>query len=94
MVALKSLFESWGRQDGVRTLTEKGVGKHRANPLVGTRSQHARTLKEELKTSAAGFFCTGKDRVYAPAGINVSADELTAVLDDVMNVMKSRGYRK
>lgn len=96
-----TLFERLGGRDGVRKLTQQVVANHFENPTISTRFHHAKMTQEELTDSATEFFCTGlsgvptyegKDMVSAHKGMNITGEELIAVLDDVMNAMKSLGH--
>lgn len=96
-----SLFERLGGRDGVGKLTEQVIKNHYNNPIVGMRFQNAKMSRDELTDSATEFFCTGlsgvetytgKNMIAAHTGMNIAAGELIAVLDDVMNAMKSLGH--
>ncbi len=96
-----SLFERLDGREGVRKLTEQVVANHYANALVGTRFRNAKMARAELIDSATEFFCTGlsgvetytgKDMAAAHAGMNISAGEFIAVLDDVLSAMQTLGH--
>ena len=91
-----TLFDRLGGREGIRKLTEQVVANHYGNPLVGPRFTHAKKTQQELVDSATEFFCTGLSGIEtykgesmpdAHAGMNVSAAEFIAVLDDVMLAM-------
>lgn len=93
-----SLYKRLGSRDGVRALTEKVVANHFDNPLISSRFTHSSMSRSDMIKSATEFFCTGlsgeetytgKSMPDAHAGMNISAAEFIAVLDDVMNAMKS-----
>ncbi len=95
------LYDRLGGRDGVRKLTEQVLENHYANPMVGTRFQHANMSRDELISSATEFFCTGlsgvatyqgRDMPTAHAGMNISAAEFVAVLDDVLSAMRKLGH--
>jgi len=96
-----TLFERLGGREGVRKLSEQVVANHYANPVVATRFQHAKMSQEQLTDGATEFFCTGlsgvptykgKDMIATHKGMNINSEELIAVLDDVLNAMKSLGH--
>lgn len=93
-----SLYKRLGSREGVKALTEKVVANHFANPLIGSRFENSPMSRNDMIASATEFFCTGlsgvetytgKSMPDAHAGMNISTDEFVAVLDDVMNAMKS-----
>lgn len=96
-----TLFERLGGREGVTKLSEQVVANHYANPVVATRFQNAKMTQEQLTKGATEFFCTGlsgvqtytgKDMVATHKGMNINAEELVAVLDDVLNAMKTLGH--
>lgn len=97
---IPSLYERMGGREGVRAVTEKAVANHFDNALIGTRFSHAKMSREDMVNSATEFFCTGlsgvetyegKSMPDAHAGMNITADELIAALDDIMDAMKAQG---
>ncbi|MGB2247357.1 MAG: group I truncated hemoglobin [Alcanivorax sediminis] len=95
-----SLYERMGGRDGIRAITEKAVANHFNNPIISTRFANAHMSQKEMVASATEFFCTGlsgvetyegKSMPDAHAGMNITAAELVAVLDDILDAMQSEG---
>ena len=95
-----SLYERMGGRNGIRAITQKAVANHFDNPIISTRFKEATMSQSELVDSATEFFCTGlsgvetyegKSMPDAHAGMNISAEELMAALDDILNAMQSEG---
>ncbi len=93
-----TLYERLGSREGVRKLTEQAVANHFSNPLISTRFNNAHMSQADMVASATEFFCTGlsgvetyegKSMPDAHAGMNISATELVAALDDILDAMKS-----
>ena len=91
-----SLFERLGGNDGIRAIANDLVDNHLANKAVSTRFEGADP--DALKNGAATFFIagTGGENVYkgksmldTHKGMNISALEFMAVLDDAMNALDS-----
>lgn len=91
-----SLFERLGGNDGIRAIANDLVDNHLANEAVATRFENADP--DALKNAAATFFIagTGGENIYkgksmldAHKGMNISALEFMAVLDDAMNALDS-----
>ncbi len=96
-----TLFERLGGRDGVSKLTAQVVANHYANPVIATRFQNGKMSQDDLTKSATEFFCTGlsgvatytgKDMIAAHKGMNINAEEFLAVLDDVLDAMKTQGH--
>lgn len=90
----KSLFERLGGNEGITQLTSDLVDNHLANPLIATRFANGNIAA--LKTAAATFMIAGtggehvykgKDMLAAHKGMNISATEFMAVLDDALSAM-------
>jgi hemoglobin len=62
------LFERLGGRDGVYALMKQVLENHLANPVVGTRFQHARMTRPEMLEGGAEFFCTGLSGVPTYTG--------------------------
>ncbi len=90
----QSLYERLGATPGVTSLAGDLVDAHVANPLIGKR--FANSDIPAIKHAAASFFIAGiggpndyagKDMAAAHKGMNISAEEFLAVLDDAVNAM-------
>ena len=91
--ATPSLFERIGGRAGLERIVPDVVALHYMNPAIAPRFEGARKSREELTALAIDFFTAGLSGqpVYgglsmpdAHAGMNVSAAEYTAVLDDIL----------
>ncbi len=91
----KSLFERLGSTEGITRLANDVVDNHMANKAIATRFTDSDIAK--LKNAAATFFITGtggpnvyegKDMLAAHKGMNISALEFMAVLDDALAALK------
>lgn len=94
----ESLFERLGGADNVTKIANSLVENHVNNPAISTR--FADIDVENLKTLAAAFITsgTGGPNIYAGRnmlvthkGMNISAAEFMAVLDDALNALSSNG---
>lgn len=90
-----SLFERLGGNKGITAITNDLVDCHLANPAIATR--FAGSDVEFLKNAAATFMISGtggenvyqgKDMLSAHKGMNISATEFMAVLDDALSAME------
>ena len=88
-----SLYERLGASEGIRNIISDVVDNHLANPAVSPRFKNMKLTPEELKTSAGNFFIVGtggpddyqgKDMLATHKGINISANEFMAALDDIL----------
>lgn len=95
-----SLYDRMGGRKAIRSITERAVANHFSNPVISVRFTHSNMSQQQLADSATEFFCTGlsgeqtykgKSMPEAHAGMNISADELIAALDDILNAMQSEG---
>jgi hemoglobin len=86
-----SLFERLGGNDGITAIANDVVDNHLANKAVANRFAQANI--PALKHAAATFFITGtggenvykgKNMLAAHKGMNISAIEFMAVLDDAL----------
>jgi len=91
-----SLFERLGGNEGIRAIANDLVDNHLANKAVATRFEASDP--DVLKNAAATFFISGtggeniykgKNMLEAHKGMNISAAEFMAVLDDAMNALES-----
>lgn len=89
-----SLFERLGGSEGITSIANDVVDNHMANETIATR--FADTNVAGLKNAAATFFISatggpdvyeGKDMLSAHKGMNISAAEFMAVLDDALNAL-------
>jgi hemoglobin len=85
------LYDRLGGTDGITRIADTLVDTHMANPAISTRFAESDPAK--LKNAAATFFITGtggpavyegKDMLAAHKGMNISAAEFMAVLDDAL----------
>lgn len=87
----ESLFERLGGVEGITSITSDLVDNHLANETISTR--FAGSDVPALKNAAATFMISGtggeniykgKDMLAAHKGMNISATEFMAVLDDAL----------
>jgi hemoglobin len=90
-----SLFERLGGNEGIRAIANDVIDNHLANKAVANR--FANSDVSALKNAAATFFITGtggenlykgKDMLTAHRGMNISATEFMAVLDDALAALQ------
>lgn len=90
-----SLYERLGATEGITRLASDLVDNHMANSAIAPR--FANTDLPKMKHLAATFFTAatggpdvykGKDMLAAHKGMNISATEFNAVLDDALNAMQ------
>ena len=90
----ESLFERLGGNQGITTIAGDLVDLHLVNKAISTR--FANSDVAALKHAAATFFISGtggenvyegKDMLAAHKGMNISALEFMAVLDDALSAM-------
>lgn len=90
----ESLFERLGGVEGVTNIANDAVANHFANPTIGPR--FAEHDLPKLQHAAATFFIQGtggpevyegKDMLSAHKGMNISAEEFMAVLDDALDAL-------
>jgi hemoglobin len=95
---MKSLYERLGGSDGIRAIAKELVALHVGNPAIATRFAASDTAK--LEEAAATFFITGsggpavyrgQDMLAAHRGMNISAAEFLAVLDDALEALARNG---
>lgn len=88
-----SLYERLGANDGIEAIANDIVDNHLANPAIAPRFQNMKMTPKELKHAAALFFIAGtggpnnyqgQDMLAAHKGMNISAVEFMAVLDDAL----------
>ncbi|MGB5397161.1 MAG: group 1 truncated hemoglobin [Gammaproteobacteria bacterium] len=87
----KSLFERLGSELGITAIASDAVDNHLANKTIAPRFADGDVKK--MKDGAASFFITGtggpnlykgKDMLATHKGMNISASEFMAVLDDIL----------
>lgn len=90
----ESLFERLGGESGITAIANDVVDNHLANRTIATR--FADYDVDSLKKGAASFFITGtggpavytgKDMLGTHKGMNISANEFMAVLDDTLSAL-------
>lgn len=86
-----SLYERLGGTEGITKIANDVIDNHIANKTIATRFTDSDVAS--LKNAAATFFITGtggpevykgKDLLAAHQGMNISAAEFMAVLDDAL----------
>ncbi|HQZ45387.1 MAG TPA: group 1 truncated hemoglobin [Usitatibacteraceae bacterium] len=91
----KSLYERLGATKGITALAGDVIDNHLSNKAIATR--FAKSDVSHLKNAAATFFISatggpdvykGKDLLAAHKGMNISAVEFTAVLDDALSALQ------
>jgi len=90
----KSLFERLGGNEGITAIAGDVIDNHLANEAVANRFSESDV--PALKHAAATFFITGtggenvyegKDMLSTHKGMNISAVEFMAVLDDALGAL-------
>ena len=93
-----SLYERLGGTEGITRIAGDLVDIHLANPAIATR--FADSDVDKLKHGAATFFISGtggpnvyegKDMLATHKGMNISAHEFMAVLDDALEALQKNG---
>lgn len=97
----KSLFDRLGGIKGITNIANDVVDNHLANKTIATRFANGDIHK--LKNAAATFFISGtggpdvykgKDMLAAHKGMNISAAEFMAVLDDSLAALKKNNIEQ
>lgn len=92
---MTTLFERLGGTEGITRISSDVVDNHLNNPAVATR--YADSNIEKVKHGATTFFIQatggpevyeGKDMLAVHKGMNISAVEFMAVLDDCMSALE------
>ena len=90
----KALYERLGGTEGITQIADDLVENHYTNPVISPR--FASVDKGTLKNAAATFFIAGtdgpevykgKNMIATHRGMNISADEFLAVLDDALEAL-------
>lgn len=93
-----SLYERLGGTTGIENIANDLVDLHVANPTIAPR--FVDSDPDVLKNAAATFFISGtggpqvyegKDMLAAHKGMNISASEFMAVLDDALEALAKNG---
>jgi hemoglobin len=91
----QSLYERLGGTDGITSIAGDLVDSHLANPAIAVRFAESDVPK--MKNAAATFFIAGtggpnvykgKDMLSVHKGMNISAAEFMAVLEDVVEALE------
>jgi len=91
-----SLYERLGASEGIKAIANDIVENHLTNPAVAPRFKNMKMTPDELKHAAAMFFIAGtggpndyqgRDMLAAHKGMNISALEFMAVLDDALKAL-------
>ena len=91
----KTLFERLGGIEGITKIANDVIDNHLENKAIATRFSNSDIPK--IKNAAATFFISGtggpdvykgKDLLSAHKGMNISAAEFMAVLDDALSALK------
>ena len=91
----QSLFERLGGSKGITSIAHDVIDNHLSNKAISTRFANSDVAK--IKNAAATFFIAGtggpdvykgKDLLSAHKGMNISAVEFMAVLDDAISALK------
>ncbi|WP_339708451.1 group 1 truncated hemoglobin [Algoriphagus aquimarinus] len=103
-IMARTLYERLGEQQGITKLVDDVVDLHMTNPLVSPRFLPYKSKPEQLKKikeHTVNFFCAGaggpqqymgRDMVQTHTGMNISAQEYLAVVDDILGAMGSNKY--
>ena len=91
----ESLYERLGGSEGITRIASDLVDIHLSNPAIATRFENSDI--EKAKNGAATFFISGtggpdvyegKDMLATHKGMNISAAEFMAVLDDALEALQ------
>ena len=93
-----SLFERLGGAENVKKIANSLVENHINNPAISTRFENVdidklKMLADTFITSGTGGpnIYQGRDMLATHRGMNISAAEFMAVLDDALNALSSNG---
>ena len=90
----ESLYERLGGTEGITAIASDLVDIHMSNPAIAPRFTNSDP--EKLKNGAATFFISGtggpdiykgEDMLATHKGMNISAHEFMAVLDDALEAL-------
>jgi hemoglobin len=91
-----SLYGRLGASTGIKVIANDIVENHLTNPAIAPRFQNMKMTADELKNAAAMFFIAGtggpndyqgRDMLAVHKGMNISALEFMAVLDDALTAL-------
>jgi hemoglobin len=97
--ATSSLFDRLGGTPGITTIVDDVIAAHMNNPLISARFEPYAELPErfaKIRQHTIDFFSAGsggpveykgRDMPTTHAGMNISAAEYLAVVDDIMGVL-------
>ncbi|MCA1770872.1 MAG: group 1 truncated hemoglobin [Halomonas sp.] len=96
------LYDRLGGRAGIDKLVNRIVDLHLQNDVAGPRYRaldeeaidHAREKVKEFLAAGSGgpVEYTGRSMIETHTGMNVSAAEFVAVIDDIMQAMKEMDY--
>ena len=90
-----SLYERLGGTEGITSIANDLVDIHMANPAIAPR--YSNSDPDKVKNGAATFFIAGtggpdvykgQDMLATHKGMNISAHEFMAVLDDALEALE------
>lgn len=98
-----TLFERLGEVDGIKAIVDDAIDMHMKNPAISAR--FLPYLKDPdrlavIKQHSVDFFCAGsggaveykgRDMPEAHTGMNISREEYTHVMDDIMLTLGKHG---
>jgi hemoglobin len=96
-----SLYERLGGFDGISAITDDIWANHTRNAAI--KQRYADSEPTKVKGLVRDMFCAGtggpehydgKDMLSAHRGMNISAHEFVAVIDDVLDAMAKNGAGK
>lgn len=100
----ETLYDRLGGHDGIDKLCDRIVELHLQNEIAGPRYQalddealnRARVKVKEFIAAGTGGAVkyTGRSMIEAHTGMNVSAAEYVAVVDDIMQAMNEMAYSR
>lgn len=91
-----SLYERLGKSEGIKKIANDIVDNHLVNETISVRFKNAKMSADDLKHAATMFFIAGtggpndyqgRDMLSAHKGMNISALEFMAVLDDALSAL-------
>ena len=97
---LPSLYERIGGRATLERVVPDVIALHLQNPIVGERFRNATTPIAELERHAIEFFnsglsgeptYTGRAMPEAHTGMDITAEEYIAVLDDIILALERHG---
>jgi hemoglobin len=97
---LATLYERLGGEERIQQLVADAIDNHYVNPLIRVRFEAIKD-RATAERHATEFFCmgsggpqayTGKDLVSAHKHMNISEQELIALIDDFVAAMTKNGY--